>query len=315
LKWNFSWKTHKNQKEGMVGIYQSPAGIAVVYGVLASPQPVIKAHVFEATDTIDAKQAVISKFVIDHALQGVDCTYVLDVGEYSLNLVESPLVAVSEIPMAMRWVLKDLINYPIEEAIIDTFDVPVLRARDNIKMIYAAAIHKQQVEKIATFIKATGLVLKFIDIPEMTLKNMLVRHPQKFKSCALAQLSDKSGKLILCKDDQLCISRSFELQFDGLGQNPEKDSKTLDSLALEFQRSFDYMNSVFRQSIQNMIVLAPTRIDKSIVEASLKANLGADIAELKLAEIFKFDTPLEISDEVNYLFSVGAVLRTKEKPT
>lgn len=313
LKWNFSWGKKKNQKEGMVGVYETPMGIAVVYGVLADPKPIILAQAFEVGDTPALKEAVINKFVIDHALQGVDCSYVLDTGEYSLNLVESPLVAATEIPMAMRWVLRDLISFPIEEAIIDTFDVPFLRARDNVKMIYATAIRKQQVEKIEMLSKSAGLVLKFIDIPEMTLKNMLIRHPQKFKGCALVQLGNKGGKLILCRDDQLCISRSFDLKLEGLGQNPEKDTKTLESLALEFQRSFDYMNSVFRQSIQNMIVLAPTRIDKNIVEGSLKANLGSEIFELKLSEIFKFDKSIETNEEVNYLFAAGAILRTEEK--
>ncbi|HXH54473.1 MAG TPA: hypothetical protein VNK03_01865 [Gammaproteobacteria bacterium] len=313
LKWNFSWKTQKTQKEGMVGIYLSPMGVAIVYGVLTDPQPLIKAHIFEAAADADAQQAVIKKFVTDHALQGVHCSYVLDVGEYSLNLVEAPEVAALEIPMAMRWVLRDLINFPIEEAIIDTFDVPFSRAKDNVKMIYAAAIRKQQVQKIENLIKSTGLVLKFIDIPEMTLKNILIRHPQKFKSCALVQLSNKGSKLILCRDEQLCIARVFDLKLDELGQNPEKDAKTLESLALEFQRSFDYMNSVFRQSIQNMIVLSPTPVDTDIVAGSLKANLGAEIVELKLSEIFKFDKPLEINEAVNYLFALGAVLRTEEK--
>lgn len=297
----------------MVGIYVSSIGIALVYGVLQDTKPIIKAHAFEAAGTLEAKQAAISKFVSDHALQGVSCSYVLDMGEYSLSLVESPQVALSEVSMAMRWVLKDLINFPIEEAVIDTFDVPFLRAKDNIKMIYAAAIRKQQVMQIGTLIKASGLMLKCIDIPEMALKNILIRHPQKFKSCALVQLSDQGGKLILCRDDQLCLSRAFELKLDDLGKNSEKDPKTLESLALEFQRSFDYMNSVFRQSIQNMIVLAPTSIDIAIVTESLKANLGAEVVQFKLSEIFKFEEPLISNEEIKYVFAAGALLRAEEK--
>lgn len=315
LRWNFNWGKKKSHKEGMVGIYETPVGIAVVYGVLEDPKPIINAYTFEAADTVEAKQAVINKFVIAHALQGVGCSYVLGTGEYSLNLVESPLVAASEIPMAMRWVLRDLINFPIEEATIDTFDVPFLRARDNIKMIYAAAIQKQRVEKIEKRIKSSGLILQFIDIPEMTLKNILSRNPQKLKGCALVQLGAKSGKLILCRDDQICITRSVDLKLENLGQDSAQDAKTLESLALEFQRSFDYLNSVFRQNIPNTIVLAPTVIDKNIISESLKANLGSEIVELKLSEIFKFHQLMPIDEEANYLFAVGAVLRTKEKST
>ncbi len=313
MKLNFSWNTQKHQKEGLVGIYASSVSIALVYGILHDVKPVIQAHVFETADTIEAKQAVISKFVHDHALHGVDCFYVLNMGEYSLSLVESPQVAALEVPMAMRWVLKDLINFPIEEAVIDTFDVPFLRAKDNIKMIYAVAIRKQQVMQIETLIKAAGLILKCIDIPEMTLKNILIRQPQKFKSCALVQLNEQGGKLILCRDNQVCLSRTFELKLDDLGKNSEKDPKTLESLALEFQRSFDYMNSVFRHSIQNMIVLAPTCIDVAIVAESLKVNLGAEIVQFKLSDIFKFDKPLTGGEEMNYVFAAGVLLRAKEQ--
>ena len=297
----------------MVAIEESSRGIAVVYGMLRDPKPLIKAQVFELVTEMDAKQAVIRKFVSDYALQGVDCSYVLDVGEYSLNLVEAPAVAALEIPMAMRWVLKDLIHFPSEEAIIDTFELPCLRSRDNVKMIYAAAIQKQQLRKIENHIQSTGLVLKCIDIPEMTLKNILVRYPEKFKSCALVQLNHKGGQLILSRDDQLCFCRSFDLELDKLGENTEKDAKTLESLALELQRSFDYMNNVFRQNIENIIVLAPTPLDVNIVGSSLKANLGAEIFQLKLSDIFDFDKTLEAADAVNYLFAIGAVLQTEEK--
>lgn len=313
LKWNFGWAKQKKQKEGMVGIYETPTSIAVVYGVLVEPKPFILAQAFEITTTPEAKAAFISQFVNTHALQGVNCTYILDIGEYNLNLVESPSVSAAEIPLAMRWVLRDLINFPIDEAIIDTFDVPFLRARDNVKMIYVATIQKQQITRIETLVHATGLVLKFIDIPEMILKNILARNPQKFKSCALVQLNDKGGKLILCRDDQLCISRSFDLKLEVLGQDSEKDAKTLESLALELQRSFDYMNSVFRQSIQNIIVLVPTKVDKNIIGGSLKANLGSEVVELKLPEIFKIEKPINVGDEVNYLLAMGTVLRTEDK--
>jgi MSHA biogenesis protein MshI len=314
LKWNFSWHKQKSQKEGMVGIYETPVGIALAYGVLKDKKPIIIAYTFKAADTADAKQAVINAFVNEHALADVDCTYVLGIGEYSLNLVESPSVAATEVPMAMRWVLKDLINFPVEEAVIETFDLPFLRARDNIKMTYAVAVQKGKIDTIVTRIKTSGLNLRYIDIPELTLKNIMIENPQKIKGCAFVQLDAKGGRLILCRDDQICITRSFDLKLADLGKDPAQDAKTLESLALEFQRSFDYLNSVFRQSIQNTIVLAPTIIDKTVCEASLKTNLGSEFVDLKLDQIFKFDKPIEPSTEVDCLFAFGAVLRIEEVP-
>ncbi len=124
-----------------------------------------------------------------------------------------------------------------------------------------------------------------------------------------------TGKLILYREKQRCIIRSFELSLGELGKDPENDGKKIDSLALEIQRSFDYMNSVFRQSIPNVIVLAPTTIGNHIIQESLKNTLGSEVNSLKLSECVTFEQPMKEEEEANCLLAVGTVLREEEIPT
>jgi len=313
VRWSFSRRTKIGHRPGIVGVTETPTSIAIAYANAQESKPKVQV-IFQAADTLADKQAILKKFVAENQLQGVLCSYVLSSGDYSLNLVDAPLVAKEEIPRAMRWVVRDLINFPVEEAVIDIFEVPFPRVRDNVRMIYAAVMRKPVVDKIEALINPSGLSVAFIDIPELVLRNILVRNPQKLKGCVFVYLGDKGGKLILCRDEQICIARSFELKLEALGQDPVQNNKILESLALEIQRSFDYMNSVFRQNIPNVIVMAPTVLDKNSLEVSLKSNLGAEVYSLKLSEQLTLSNPMTESDEVNSLLAIGATLRTEEKP-
>ncbi len=314
VDWSFGRYQKKKQKEGLVAIHETPRGITAVYGISVAEKMVVKAHVFQATESLEAKQEVLEKFVKENALQSAACTYVLASGDYTLHLVDEPAVPAEEIPKAMCWIVRDLIQFPIAEAVIDTFPLPFPRAKDNVKMLYAVVVKKEIISKIKARIDATGMALKYVDIPELALKNLLAKHPQQPKGCALMVLEGQGGKLILMKNESLCIARSFELKLDTLGKEELQDGKILESLALEVQRSFDYINSVFRQSVENVVILAPTRMDKNSIQASLKNSLGSEVIFLNVSEIVQFEQPLKEGEECEYLLAAGSVLREGDKP-
>ena len=312
MKWNFNWVKQDTQKPGRVGVYQTPNSLAAVYAIASDAQITVKAAVFAMVEELSAKQALLTKFVTDHGLQNIQRSYVLDSGEYSLNLVDAPLVPKEEVRKAIRWVIKDVVNFPIDDAIIDTFELPFPRAKDNVKLDYAVVMRKELIPKIESLIIPSGLELSVIDIPELVLKDMINRHPQQSKGCAFIQLNPKHGKLILCRNEQVCIARSFELKLNDLGSDPELDSKNLESLALEIQRSFDYLNSVFRQSVPNVVVLAPTTVNRNVIQEFLKNNLGSEVHLLKVSEYINFETPIKEEEEADYLLASCAVLRQQE---
>ncbi len=312
MKWHFHRQGRGNQKEGIVGIYVAPSSIAIAYAVSLGLKIMVKSYVFHKAAELSAKQAILQQFVIERGLQGVPCSYVLAPGEYSLNLVEEPTVPKDEVPKALRWILRDLVNFPLKDAVIDTFELPFLRAKDNMKMIYAASMPKEMLSKIASFIAPSALVLKYIDIPELVLKNIVNFYSAEIKGCALLYVGSKCGILILTKNRQLCIVRSFELKADDLDKSLTKDSRILEILSLEIQRSYDYIGSIFHQNIPNLIVLVPTWVDRNIMQESFKSSLGAEIIFLTLAELMTFEKPINAAEEAEGLLAIGSVLREWE---
>jgi MSHA biogenesis protein MshI len=312
VEWDFGWGKKRQKLEGLVGVSETPTHIAAVYTITRDKESIVKAYFVAEVLDLAARQQRLSQFVAENNLQGADCSYVLTSGNYTLSLVDTPLVAKEETVHAIRWLLKDSVNYPIEEAIIDCFDVPFLRAKDNAQMVYAVATQKDLVPRVQALIEPSGLNLKYMDIPELVLRNIIRRHPEESKGCAFVTLDMGSGKLVLCREGNLCITRSFDLKMSELGKNPSEDGVTLESLALEIQRSFDYINSVFRQSIPNVIVLAPSLIDRNIISESLKGALGSAVFSLKTAECLTFEKPMTDEEEARCLLAIGGSMRVEE---
>ena len=312
MDWRFSWMEKKRKREGMIGIIESAASLNLVYGVLQREKLVVKAHQRVVAPTLSSRQAALKQFVIMHDLLGVETTYVLNPVEYHLTLLEEPLVAKEEVSQAIRWLLKDSINYPIENAIVESFEVPYPRAKDNSKMVYAVAMNKNIVVKVEALVNPSGATLKYIDIPELALCNLINENKEMSKGCVFVQLEAYGGKIILCRHEEICIARSIDLKLKNLGENKEDDNALLETLALEIQRSFDYLNSVFRQSVQNVIVLAPSSLDNTLIKTSLSSALGAEVSLLNLEELVSFETPLSEAENKESLLAIGAILRQRK---
>jgi MSHA biogenesis protein MshI len=70
------------------------------------------------------------------------CTTVLAGGEYQFMSVEAPNVPRDELKTAMRWRLKDMLDFPVDDATIDVLDLPLdpnaaVRAQQSVFAIAA----------------------------------------------------------------------------------------------------------------------------------------------------------------------------------
>lgn len=312
MKWIFNRKRGAGPETGVIGVQETPDTLTSVHAVLqASAAPIIKNYMSEKVTGREARLSIFKKFVMDNNLIGLPCNYVLSTGDYSLNLVESPAVPEQEIPEAMKWILRDLIQFPAEEAVIDTFALPYTRSRDNTKMLYAVAMRRTTVKEIEKFINESGLILKTIDISELALVNIMNLLPEHLAGGIFLQLEPRGGKLILCKEGQICITRSFENKLEDLTVSSEDSGeRALELLELEIQRSLDYLSSMFRQSIPSIVFIGPNQLKKPFIQETLKKTLGIDVIFFKLSEILSFEKPLQGEvEEIPYVLASGAAIR------
>src|SRR5688500_12315358 len=88
-------------------------------------------------------KAKVAGYAVDSAKRdlaaGVQCSTLLRPGEYDMLMIEAPNVPRGEMKSALRWKVKDMVDYPIVEATVDFLDIPPQEgaAADRGRQIYA----------------------------------------------------------------------------------------------------------------------------------------------------------------------------------
>ncbi len=71
------------------------------------------------------KQLSLQQITETHHLKGYDCHLVLAPNDYRLITIEPPAVTEKEMPEAIRWKISDLVEFHIDDAIIDHYPLPI----------------------------------------------------------------------------------------------------------------------------------------------------------------------------------------------
>jgi MSHA biogenesis protein MshI len=209
---------------------------------------------------------------------------VLDSNDYQLLLVEAPDVLPAELKAAIRWRLKDLIDFPVEESVVDVFDTPDQARRTGSKMMYAVAARRAAVERRVSQLASLGTQFDVIDVPELALRNLV------------AQLPEAKDGLILLWLERIAAHAE--------GHNVE-------AIALELQRSMDYFESHYEQAPIAQLVVAPATDAKGLMNALAKET-PMRIQALDLSRILDVAPGVVATDSLA-LMAIGAALRHDPK--
>lgn len=252
----------------------------------------------ELTDLLRAR-------LLKLGLLGIPCNLVLTPGSYQLILGEAPKVPAEELAEALRWRIKDLVQFPIAEAVIDAFLLPEDSARGTNRMAYAVATQRKNIETVVAATKATGLQLKNIDIPELVLRNLAEACCDTKRGVAIVKLQQGGGSLQIIREGNLYLSRQFSLSYNaGL-----LDDLPGDALVLELQRSLDYFERQMRQVPPSHIYLCGENVTADKLTPEIRNALAVTINLLDLS------SGVQIADAIPEhilslsLYAIGAALR------
>src|SRR5205814_7806519 len=73
----------------------------------------------------------LQKETKEHGLARFVCTTLLEPADYQILLVEPPKVPADELKAAIRWKIKDLLEYHIDDATVDVFEVRAERSEER----------------------------------------------------------------------------------------------------------------------------------------------------------------------------------------
>ena len=252
---------------------------------------------------LKVQQNSLSAFVVHNQLRHADCYVVLSLEDYRLVLIEKPKVADNEIGESVRWLIKDLIDFPIEEAVVDFFPAP-MQVGQSAK-IYVVVTHLQWLNTIASMVKAAGLNLKAVNIAALAIRNVLNSLHIMGNSVVFLTQEGEYYYILVVKDQLIYLER--KLEFSSQGElNTQIFEDFCNRLVAELQRSIEFYQTRDKSiPIKFFLDQLLGQNQKLIQFIETAFNLRVEILD---TSNWLNNKEIPLSDKINYLSIIGEAL-------
>ena len=241
------------------------------------------------------------------------CSALLDTHDYQMQLVEAPSVPMTELKSAVRWKLKDLLDYPVDAATIDVADVPADKSGSGrAHYVYAVSARNDRIAAQMRLFQEAKFPLQAIDVPEMAQRNIAALFEEPARGLALLAFHDRGGLLTFTAGGELYMARTTDITAAQLTEvRGDNSDPILERLVLELQRSFDHFDRQFSYVTLSRLLLAPLPIDIGL-ERHLADSLDVPVQQLDLTQVMEFPGAPELREPSRQgyrLHILGASLR------
>lgn len=250
----------------------------------------------------------------ERGLSRLTITTLLEPADYQILIVEPPQVPAEELRAAIRWKIKDLIEYHIDDATIDVFEVRDKKeTQGQAKAMYAVATPNEIVQKRIGLFEEAKLPLRVVDIPEMAQRNIAALFESPDKATAMLAFSPWGGLLTVSFQGELLLTRRLEVTSVQLGQREHGDHYR-ERVATEITRSLDIFERQRLSVGVGELLLAPLPQDPEL-EQFLHSKLYVPVANADLPRVMDFAGGSEptLEEQWEYFHLFGAAMRVEEK--
>lgn len=260
--------------------------------------------------------AVLEKICKDLHLDSFRFTTLLAPSEYQLLQVEAPNIPQDEMKAAVRWSIKEMLSYHVDDAALDILFIPTGQAgNERVKSLYVVAASNELIRKRTELFERAKLNLRIIDIPEMAQRNIAALYETEGRALALLAFDETGCLLTFTSGGELFLARRIDISTGQLlDANESLSQQYFDRLELELQRSIDHFDRQFKQlPVQRLLISVPQNV--GLVEVLAK-NLDLPVEYLDLNEVMDLGTIPDLAGAesmVYALHTVGAALRQEGK--
>jgi MSHA biogenesis protein MshI len=264
---------------------------------------------------IEAKPNALERLARELHFERYQCATLLNPGDYQLLLVEAPAVPQAELKSAIRWRVKDMLDYHVDDAAMDVLDIPPesdLAGRSH--SMYAVAAKNEIIqERIKTFEEAR-IPLTVIDVLETAQRNISALHEPEGRAAALLYFDHEFGLLTVTRRSELYLSRRIELGHAQLaGRAEDARAELFGRIVLELQRTFDHFDRQFHYVPIAKVLLGPEPREIGLFE-HLKANLDIPVERVDLPGHISFaGQQPDLTTQWQLFHLIGASLRHETK--
>ena len=307
-----------NGSAGWVAVDAGPEGI---YGVTVRPAAkgigrpqVLKCGFVADPDTGPLAMSILAKKI---GVSRFRWTVPLNRGDYKIMVLPEPPVDPSEMGQSVRWSLGTMIDYPVEEAVIDWMSIPTRKHQpQRPPHLYAIVAQSQVVNfRIEPFRRAK-INVNAVDIRETAQRNIAALVAKPGEGICMIALSNVGVEITFTYEGELYLDRYMEEPLETLISGDEESrARVLDRITLQVQRSLDFVKRTLAFVRIGRVLIAPLPAPIPLRE-HLARNISEPVESLDLGTVFDLSAVPELRDEetqARFFVPLGAALRTAEK--
>lgn len=241
------------------------------------------------------------------------CTALLPSGDYQLIQTEAPGVPREEWREALRWRLKDFLDYPGEEAVYDVADIPTEQhAPGRQRQCFVVAARRQTVAQRLAGLLAGKIRVEAVDVPEMAQRNLAALFEEENRGLACLAFDDGGGLLTVSFQGELYASRRIDVpaaQFEGADEG--RRQQLFERISLETQRTLDAFDRQYSFMTVKRLMLAPHPALAGLQDA-LARNLYLPVEDMDLGQVLDLEKCPELAPaaaQSRFFHAIGAALR------
>lgn len=247
-----------------------------------------------------------------HHLQRYRCTTWIDPSAYQMVQVTQPKVEAAELRAALRWSIKDSLDFPVEQAMVDVLPIPtdgMPAGRDALALVVAAKRDKLQ-ERVQAF-QAANLKLSVIDVVETAQRNIATLFETQGRGIAMLGLHDNGALLTFSRGGELYGLRHIDMNLAALA-DAEQRATVFERVGLELQRSLDGFDRQFSQVPLSRLLIAGHPAAESFSNF-LKDNLYLPVEVADLSTVLDLgrhaDALQDMTQQHAWYVPIGMALR------
>lgn len=299
-----NWLKPRSRKSSHVVLTPNAGGVAALRVRDAGERVSVLAYVQTQPQDGGAglTSALLSRAAADVDGKSAPLIALLDQETYQTVMVEAPSVPDEEIRSAIRWKVKDLLSFHIDDAVLDHLPVPGGSGRPA--SLYVVAAQAAAIRGLAQPYHDAGLHLDVIDIRESAQHQLAMRIAPAEYAVAVLHFDGENGLLTFSFGASLILSRRIE----GRGATSEA---LFDKVAMEVQRSVDFFERQYSWFPLAKLYLAPTPQSQALLRR-LGEYLPIGAENFDLSSVFDLtgQVALQTAQAQNAAFHVlGASLR------
>jgi MSHA biogenesis protein MshI len=261
----------------------------------------------------DDDASVLGRLRKELELDRYRCTTLLRSGDYQVVQVDAPNVPEQEARTAVRWRVKDMIDYPVEAAAVDAWFIPqAAKAAGRTQQMLAVAARNEVIAATVKPFHEADIPLEVIDIPELAQRNLARCLETEGRGLALLAIDEQGALLTFTCGGELYQLRRIDVSIPSLADAfPDQRAGLYDRLVLELQRSLDHFDRQFHHVAVAKLVVTPVPGADDLGE-HLAANLDVPVEVLYLSEIMDFPAVPDLHEplrQAQCLPLIGAAMR------